>query len=149
MNFHSHPPLQTFGETTCGYEWISCYVCVCVRAVCVWVCGVSGEKVMTFYNHLRTHTQNKSFLFILHVVYLFTVTPAPMVWPVGDTTFRCFVSVWGRGAIHQKDMASKPMCWCRRLLYTVFSRSCEKEGFQITVCSQVKSWVHPSCFPMI
>lgn len=32
---------------------------------------------MTFYNHLHTHTQSKSFLFILHVVYLFTVTPAP------------------------------------------------------------------------
>lgn len=66
MNFHSHPPLQT----TCGYEWISCYVCVCVRAVCGWVCGVSGEKVMTFYNHLCTHTPKTNPFYLYCMLFI-------------------------------------------------------------------------------
>ena len=39
MNFHPHPPLQTFAETTCGCEWISWKVYACLPACpCVFVC---------------------------------------------------------------------------------------------------------------
>lgn len=46
------------------------YVCVCVRAVCGWVCGVSGEKVMTFYNHLCTHTPKTNPFYLYCMLFI-------------------------------------------------------------------------------
>lgn len=71
MNFHPHPPLQTFAETTCGCERISWKAYACLPACpCVCVSEAFGKKTaMTFHYHL----------FMRVVVYFVLGCAAPLV----------------------------------------------------------------------
>lgn len=88
---------------------ICVYLCVCVN--CMWVCRVSGEKAMTFYNHLHTHPKQTLSIYTGCCLFVHCDScPRGVTWQRLNIHVLYLTTVWGRRAIHQQGTAIKSMC---------------------------------------